>query len=589
MKRQVATLLLSIGLALGGGEAWAQLPVQNPLSGTIPKTSWSVELQDVVTIPGSPGRLEFLTGGGAAGLAYVIDQEGPIYSFDPSVPSPSTQVFLDLDSAVPNFDVQSQTGVRGLAFHPDFNNPGTDGYRKFYTSHSREEGSTPIGSPTPAVFSSPGSTNNYSVVGEWEVLANGSVDTNSYRELMRIGQPFNDHNIGQIGFNPNATPGDPDYGNLYVALGDGGNIFPISQIDPFSTAQDPNTPHGSILRINPIASGGDPYTIPSASAGSTDNPFKVSDDPEVSRNLIWALGLRNPHRFTFDTAGDGKMLITDIGQANIEEVNLGAAGANYGWSDREGTFETTATVVSGDNIIDTLAAGHPTDTYTYPVAQYDHINNLLSGSSAIVGAAVYRGTAVPQLTGLYIFGEFASNSGPIFAVDVDDLVQQEDFTNLSSMNEGRLAPFQEIQLTQGGVEKTMLEIINDAISGSVSRTDLRFGVGPDDEIYVLNKHDGIVRKFVSVSGLLDGDADRDGDVDADDLQRWEAGYGSAGDWSDGDFDGDALVTGSDFLTWQRQAGKTAPLAAVQQVPEPSSLVLTVFALAGLLAYDHRRR
>jgi len=474
---------------------------------------------------------------------------------------------------VPDFNNQSQTGVRGLAFHPDFNNPGTDGYRKFYTSHSRNSSSLSIGSPAPTVFSSPASTNNQSVVGEWEVLANGSVDPNSYRELMRIGQPFSDHNIGQIGFNPNATSSDADYGNLYIALGDGGNIFPINEIDPHSTAQNLDTPHGSILRINPIASDGDPYTIPSVLAGSTDNPFAVSDDPDVSRNVIWAYGLRNPHRFTFDTAGDEKMLITDIGQSNIEEVNLGAAGANYGWSDREGTFQTTATVIGGTNYIGTLPAGHPTDSYTYPVAQYDHINSLLSGNSAIVGGSVYRGTAVPQLTGLYIFGEFANNSGPIFAVDVDDLTQQEDFTNLSSMNEGRIAPFEELRLTQGGVEKTFLQIINEAIPGTVNRTDLRFGLGPDDEIYVINKHDGIVRKIISVSGLLDGDADRDGNVDGDDLQRWEAGFGLAGDWGDGDFDGDGLVTGLDFLKWQQQSGNSAPLSTLQQVPEPNTEIL----------------
>ena len=95
-----------------GGQAWALLPAGNPLSGTISKTSWSVELQDVVTIPNSSGaapRLEFLGGGGAPGLAYVLDQRGKIYSFDPTAPSPSPTVYLDLSSAVPDLNVQNQT------------------------------------------------------------------------------------------------------------------------------------------------------------------------------------------------------------------------------------------------------------------------------------------------------------------------------------------------------------------------------------------------------------------------------------------------------------------------------------------------
>ena len=107
------------------------LPFRNPLTATIPKTSWSIELQDVLTIPNSSGqkpRLEFLTGGGAPNMAYVIDQRGEIYEFDVTAGSPTPSVFLDLSAEVPAFRDGSQEGVRGLAFHPDFNNVGTDGY-----------------------------------------------------------------------------------------------------------------------------------------------------------------------------------------------------------------------------------------------------------------------------------------------------------------------------------------------------------------------------------------------------------------------------------------------------------------------------
>ncbi len=559
--------------------AWGDLPLRNPLNATISKTPWSVALQDVVTIPNSSGttkpRLEFLTAGGAPGLAYVIDQRGKIYSFDPLSGSPTPSLFLDLSTAVANFNNQAQTGVRGLAFHPDFNNPGTNGYRKFYTSHSRNGFAPLVGNPV--IFPSPPNLNHDSVVGEWQVNANGTVNTGSYRELLRIGQPFSDHNIAQISFNPNASSGEGDYGKLYIALGDGGNNIPANPIDPHDFGQNIGQPYGSILRIDPLVSGGSPFTVP------VDNPFRVSSNPGTSENLVWAYGLRNPHRFTFDTAGDHKMLISDIGQANIEEINLGTAGANYGWDLREGTFQTVSPFSGGLNPVDTLPAGHATDGFTYPVAQYDHTNNLVNGSVAIVGGAVYRGNSVPQLKGLYIFGEFATNSGPLFAVEVDDLIQREDFSNLNSLNDGHLAPFQEIRLTHNGVEKSLRQIIDDALPGSVSRTDLRFGVGPDNEIYVLNKHDGIVRKLVSVSGVLNGDADRDGDVDGRDFLAWQRGVGNShGDWSDGNFNGDDTIDELDLAIWQQNYDGTLPLTSPLSVPEPTtvlfsaSLVLSIY-------------
>ena len=560
-------VLFLISLAMNG-PIWAALPSRNPINANIPGTFWSMELEDVVTIPdssGQPPRLEFLTGGGAAGLAYVIDQRGKVYSFDPTAGSPTPSVFLDLDAEVPAFRYSGQQGVRGLAFHPDFNNSGTDGYRKFYTSHSRTAFGGPlVGSPIIYGAPSPPGVDHDSVVGEWTVNANGTVNTSSYRELLYVGQPRDDHNIGQIGFNPNVSSGDPDFGKLYIALGDGGGVQ-----DPNNLAQDLSEPLGSYLRIDPIVSGGDPFSVPG------DNPLKISNDPATARNLIWAYGLRNPHRFTFDTAGDGKMLISDIGQGSIEEINLGVAGANYGWDLREGTYITTGNA----NVLDNLPAGHATDSFTYPVAQYDHTNNLVNGSVATAGGSVYRGTGVPQLTGLFIFGEFATNSGPIFAVDVDELILRDDFTNLTSLNDGHLAPFAEVQLTFGGVDKTFLQIIADETGQGESRTDMRFGVGPDNEIYVLNKHDGVVRRIVSVSGILDGDADRDGDVDGTDFLTWQLNAGSSGDWSDGDFNGDGFVDSADLALLEAEFGNTVPLSSAASVPEPASALICLIGMS----------
>jgi len=580
MLRRICFLMLLGWLGWSVPHTWAALPSRNPISANIPGTFWSMELEDVVTIPNSSGqapRMEFLTGGGTPGMAYVIDQRGQIYSFDPTENNPSPSVFLDLSSEVPAFRDGFQQGVRGLAFHPHFNDPNATGYRKFYTSHSRTAFGGPlVGNPVIYGAPSPPGVDHDSVVGEWTANANGTVDTNSYRELLYVGQPYDDHNIGQIGFNPNAKTGDADFGNLYIALGDGGNIFPPSTNDPLDLGQDLSEPLGSYLRINPIVSGGDPFSVP------TDNPMRVDSDPAKAENLIWAYGFRNAHRFTFDTAGEGKMLISDIGQGSIEEINIGVAGNNYGWDLREGTFITTG----NPNVVDNLPAGHPTDSFTYPVAQYDHTNNLVNGSVAVAGGSVYRGSGVPQLTGLYFFGDFASNPGPIFAVDVDDLVQREDFTNLTDLHDGHLAPFEEVQLTFGGADKTFLEIISDELGSSPGRTDLRFGVGPDNEIYVLNKRDGVVRRIVSVSGILDGDANRDGTVDGTDFLTWQRNAGSSGDWSDGDFDGNGIVNSADLTLLEAEYGNSSPLISALAVPEPASILA---CLTGLVMVSLSRR
>jgi hypothetical protein len=586
MRATAYLIFVALSVLLSASRAKGVFPAGNPINATFPTSSWSIVLEDVVTIPNSSGqapRLEFLTAGGAPGLAYVFDQRGRIYSFDPTAAAPTPSVFMDLSTAVANFNVGAQTGVRGLAFHPDFNNPGTDGYRKFYTSHARNGFAPLVGNP--AIFPSPPNLHHDSVVGEWTVNANGTVNTGSYRELMRIGQPFSDHGIGQIGFNPNASPGDADYGNLYITMGDGGNNVPITEIDPHEHGQDLNNPHGSILRINPLASGGNPYTIPN------DNPFRVDGNPSTSRNVIWAYGLRNPHRFIFDTAGDHKMLITDIGQANIEEVNLGAAGANYGWDLREGTFLTTAAVTNGNNLVDPLPANHATDAFTYPVAQYDHDwdnNNNIEGLWSIVGGSVYRGSALPELHGLYLFGEFAQNSGAIFAVDVADLVQREDFSDLASLYNGHLAPFVRLRLIHNGQEKTLLQIIRDASGNqNLNRTDLRFGVGPDGEIYVLNKHDGRVRRIAGVAGLLPGDYNDDGTVDAADYVVWRKNEGTQNLLPNNPTPGP--IDHTEYERWLAGFGSSgAGTGSTRPVPEPTSMYLAFTIIIAIVVRSRYR-
>lgn len=525
--------------ALLGGAASAQTST-NPIEGSAPIAPWSIVLEEVVEITdgtGSAPRLEWLTSAPGSPLAYVVVQGGSIHAFDPdATPAPSPFVFLDLETAVGSLFTANEAGVRGLAFHPDFDTPGADGHRRFYVCFSRNSGATPVGNPVD--FDSPGSRNHWLVIAEFTVDSGGAVLPASYRELMRVEQPFANHDSGHLAFRPDVGPGHPEYGLLYITLGDGG-----SGGDPFDLAGDIDTtpapyPHGKILRIDPIAPGGAAYAIPS------DNPF-AGQSNRVQE--VWAYGLRNPHKFTFD-GWTGEMYVSDIGQGVIEEIDVGRPAADYGWNLREGSF-----VHDSLGTVATLPVDHPTDAFTYPVAQYDQTgSNGVDGNAAIVGGPVYRGEDVPALGGLYFFADFSNNPGPIFAVDVDDLIERDDFSDVTSLDGGRLSPYVEVRIRHGGSDETFRTVLRDSTGNpSLIRTDLRWGEGPGGELFVLNKHDGLVRRVASVVGLSDGDANRDGSVDQDDLARWTAGYGRTGDWSDGDFDGNTLVDGSDFLLWQR--------------------------------------
>ncbi|MEM9187146.1 MAG: PQQ-dependent sugar dehydrogenase [Planctomycetota bacterium] len=556
--------------------AQAVFPTSNPINATIPQSSFTVEIEDVLTIPNSDGqapRMEDLVFGGEPGAAYVVDQRGPVYKFDPSDANPAPELFFDLYDVVGNANINFQTGVRGMAFHPDFNTPNTPGYRKFYTSHSRNPFSSIAGANTKFFFSPnpPGITHD-SVVGEFTVDANGEVVSSSYRELFRVGQPETDHNIGQIGFDPTAQPGDADYGNLYIALGDGGGAG-----NPYGLAQNRTTitsansgglgfPHGSILRVNPIATTGAAFQVPA------DNPF-VGEANAIEE--VWAYGLRNPHKFAWDPV-TGKMLISDIGQSNVEEVNLGAAGANYGWSEREGTFDLVSTDVVTD-----LPANHPSDGFTYPVAQYDHDpdnDNQDGGLDAIVGGPVYRGNDLPGLTGRYVLGDFSANDA-LYSVGVGDLVQRDDFSDLANLNGGLLAPLEEIRLTRNGSPTSLLTLIR-AESGNqgLNRTDIRIEAGPDGEVYVLNKHDGTVRRLASIAGATPGDYNADGVVNAADYTVWRDHLGDPSGTLPNDPEG-GPVGAAQYRIWRENYTGGVPNGLSAFVPEPGSACLAAFAAA----------
>ena len=199
------------------------------------------------------------------------------------------------------------------------------------------------------------------------VMAGGRADPGSRRELLFVDQPFSNHNGGQVLFGPD--------GLLYISLGDGG-----SGGDPMNNAQNLGNLLGKILRIDPRPSGGAPYGIPPS------NPFVGRAG---ARGEIWNFGLRNPWRFTFDR-GTGDMWIGDVGQNAWEEVDhepRGAGGRNYGWDRLEGTH---------------VREGSPPPGHVLPVHEYARTG----GACAVTGGYTYRGAAVPNMVGAYVFADF---------------------------------------------------------------------------------------------------------------------------------------------------------------------------------------
>jgi glucose/arabinose dehydrogenase len=436
----------------------------------------AVEIVDFSTPPPTkqtPSRanLNFVYhAGDGSGRLFAADSRGKIWEVDTH--TGAARLFLDMRKArqgalIINFRDQ---GLRSFAFHPDFANPIAAGYRKLYTISVETVASRKSGV---VVFSGPFPVKTDCVLAEWSVGPGVPqvVDPLSRREILRIAEWGAEHNADTIMFDPNAQSGSPAYGKMFITTGDGGNH--PKPPDPYHQAQDPARALGKLLRINPLKqANGAAYGVPA------DNPFvgKAGYLPE-----IWALGFRHPQNLSFDRGGTGAMIVTDIGQSNIEEVNLGVRGGNYGWPYREGTFVT-------DTVTGYPLYGLPPDDakygYIYPVAQYDHVDATTSlGKAAIAGGYVYRGTAVPALAGRYLFGDIVR--GRVFHVAVADLKL------------GSQATIQELRLLRHGTPVTLLDLVGP--SSPPGRVDLRFGQDESGEVYIVTKQDGKIRKLAAAA------------------------------------------------------------------------------------------
>ncbi len=328
----------------------------------------------VVTAPDDSKRL------------FIIDQIGKIWIVDANgtkMPTPFLDVSSKLVPLSPGYD---ERGLLGLAFHPDYKNNG-----KFYIYYTLP--------PRPGGPEGGGSWNNLSRIAEFKVDPGNAnmANMSSERVLLDLDDPQSNHNGGTLAFGWD--------GYLYISIGDGGgadDVAPGHVEDWYKTNAGGNGQDieanlfGNVLRLD--VNAGDPYGIPA------DNPFVG----KPGKDEIWAYGFRNPYRFSFDMGGAHWMYLGDAGQVLYEEIDVVTRGGNYGWNVKEGTHCFNA----ADNEKE-LPGGCPTmdnlgNKLIDPVIELNNAENPKGGIAiTIIGGNVYRGKAMPWLSGKYIFGSFA--------------------------------------------------------------------------------------------------------------------------------------------------------------------------------------
>jgi len=293
--------------------------------------------------------------GDGSGRRFVLDQSGMIHVFKPG--SVAGTLFLDLRPETSPWGKYNEEGLLGLAFHPKFKENG-----EFFVTYSLK------------------GDKRVEHLSRFKVKPDDPdrADPASEQLVLAIEQPFWNHNGGSIAFGPD--------GLLYFGLGDGG-----SRDDPFGNGQKLDTLLGKILRIDvDRRDEGKAYAIPA------DNPFVGTAN---ARGEIFALGFRNPWQIAFDR-GTGKLWAADVGQDQWEEIDVVTKGGNYGWSVREGTLAFGNRPATAHAFID-------------PVWQYDH-----QVGKSITGGFVYRGKAIPELEGVYLYGDFVS--GRLWGLKLDE-------------------------------------------------------------------------------------------------------------------------------------------------------------------------
>jgi hypothetical protein len=503
---------------------WLMMPMTGAVNGA-GADAYLARVNMMVEEPGGTGRF------------FIVDMNGPLYLFDSKTGTRSK--YLDLNGRQGHEgvfhrlrpDLFSQ-GFVAVHFDPDYVHNG-----KFYTTHTENPadpgdaipdnthypGFNVSGYTTTPAIPVPGRVPSAreDVLVEWTDanIADGTFE-GSAREILRVQLNRNSHPLDDIIFNPTARPGDPDWRVLYVSCGDGAAgeaPDPKTRLNP----QRLDTMTGKIWRIIPDSS----QRIDSSSVSENGRYRIPNDNPFVktpgARKEIWAYGLRNPHRLTWDfdpaDPGNNHLIAEVIGLHTWETVIIVHKGANYGYSLREGNQRLNA-----DNSLSALPEADKipvqidetkTDgliTPTYPVIEYGHAPG---GGDAISNGFVYRGKAFPQLQGKYIFGDITT--GHIWWADFEEMLAVD-----AARNPQKMARIHEVSILwdRPGVAKELFPTMQPiTLAGSHARgitkadlpgpavvaggrADIHFATDSSGEIYVLSKTDGMIRKVVAVTG-----------------------------------------------------------------------------------------
>jgi hypothetical protein len=494
--------VVAVAVLTMAGLAAVAAQLADPIPAPITARGLRVEVRDVArlpdtrslrpaaddTAPGAWARVSFVREL-PDGRRFANDSRGRLYVLEGGT---QPKLYLDLAAAFPlGFYRSLQSGFIAFTFHPEFDRNGL-----FYTVH----GEKAEGNPATPHFIPPGfgpaDVTYQTVFTEWHATdPRGSVFAGGRRELLRVAHVVNNyfHPLGSVEFNPTAKPGSPDYGLLYI----GGTDYGFSNgggpraTNPGQT-QRLDTLVGVMLRIDPRSPGvskgtkgvGD-YTIPAV------NKFAADGDPKTLGE-IYAYGFRNAHRLSWDPT-DGTMFAVDIGNSQIEEINIIREGNNYGWFRREGTFENGVHVPGGTmSVVFPLPAdildGTMKDGFAYPVAMYDHGEGV-----SVTGGFVYTGR-IPALRGKFLFGDIMR--GRVFAADVDALKKADDGIPRT------VAPIEEVQLfvreANGSTRDVTFKQLAERTmgGGALPRADLHMGVARNGEIFLSSRQDGVIRMLV---------------------------------------------------------------------------------------------
>ncbi len=466
-----------LGVRLGAAavvlaaSAAAGQTTNDPFPDPIPATDGvvtvgAVEFASLPFVDDQAPRMMRLVDEPGTGRLFVSDMWGLVYTV--SYDGETVTRYLDLREPRWGLAVEAsrrEQGFQSFAVHPQFGQPGTPGFGKLYTY-------TDTSDTGPAADFVPGGGSDAqdTILLEWTAADPYAAvyDGGPPRELLRVEQPFGNHNGGQLGFNPLAVPAGPDFGLLYIGSGDGG-----SGGDPLDLAQNLGSILGKVLRIDPLGSNSanGQYGIPA------DNPF-AGDGDDGRLGEIYAYGVRNPQRFAWDER-NGNLFVADIGQNIVEEISLVPRGGNLGWNDWEGSFRFISR--QAVSLVDPRGEAG----LSFPVVEYSRLDPLFQRRSMATGLVVYRDDAVPQLADLVLFGD--GPSGEVFYFSADELP------------EGGQDAMRRVLFEHAGETKTLLQMVREKNLEQertpTTRADVRLDTGPGGQLFLLNKHDGVIRRL----------------------------------------------------------------------------------------------